>query len=429
MRIKGNKYSGRGEVRLDLLPKAKINLYGYFEGGPVQDESASPEFKDGTFFSIDGHQIEGFPISHDVCMENVIWRPKSEPILGVVGDESTQMSQLTFHLFNFVDFNGTWHTWEQSGTMKQLIHHIDLVSDEWKIELKSLISTQENFKILKEVGGYQLTHIGGIQRSGGAPFSGKEAYACLKALRFFLSFVKGGWCEPVCAVGFDGTGNRVWECWSAPREPWCELISWFDCYSGDQMAALFPCFIKKWANDDWAETLHEVIWWYMIANDSSRGIDAGIILTQAAIERLSYEYVVKEKQLLTKNKFNKLAASEKFCSLFSSVGLPSDIPKATPKLCQYAKKIKDKKIKAEEEIKAEGIKCASAPHVLTKIRNSLVHPENKLRRQFVEVYYEAWNLYLWYLEMSVLAVCGYSGTYLNRLKLQCYRSEDVPWKK
>ena len=416
--IDGNKYSGSGEVRLDLLPKADIHLYGYFEGVSVQDAmGAHMGQKTISSFSIDGRQIEGFRLSSggdiDSKEYNVKWCPKSEPILGV-GDESTQMSRLVFHLFNFVDLIGTRRTMEQSGTAMHAIEHIDLVSDEWKIELKSLISTRENIKILKEAGGYQLTHIGDIQKTDGASFSGKDAYACLKAVRFFLSFAKGGWCEPLCAVGFDGVGNRVWECWSSPRDPWHEPISWFDHHNSSQLAALFPCFIKKWANDDWAEALQEVIWWYSSANFSSRGIDAGIILTQAAIERLSYEYAVKEKRLLTVNGFKDLWASDKFRLLFSSIGLSLDIPNETPKSRQFAGQMN----------------WLDAPHSLTEIRNSLVHPEHKHRRQFGNVYHEAWNLGLWYLEMSVLAVCDYCGTYGSRLKRRFIgQIEDVPWKK
>jgi hypothetical protein len=69
-----------------------------------------------------------------------------------------------------------------------------------------------------------------------------------------------------------------------------------------------------------------------------------------------------------------------------------------------------------------------APHALTEIRNSLIHPEHKNRGRFQSVYYEAWNLGLWYLATGLLAVCGYSGTYWNRLRQRWLgRVEKVPW--
>lgn len=416
--IEGNKYCGNSEVRLDLLPKADIHLYGYFKDVSVPDAmGAHTGQKTISSFSIDGRRIEGFRLSSggDVDSQeyNVKWCPKSEPILGI-GNESTQMSRLVFHLFNFVDLIGTRRSMEQIGTAMHAIEHIDLVSDQWKIELKSLISTRENIEILKEAGGYQLTHIGDIQKVDGTSFSGKDASVCLKSLRFFLSFARGGWCEPICEVGFDEAGNRVWESWASPREPWHTPISWFDPHNGSQLAILFPCFMEKWANDDWGEALQEIIYWYLSANFSSRGIDAGIILTQAAIERLSYEYSVKDKRLLTVKGFKDIWASDKYRLLFSSVGLPLDLPNETPELRRFASQMN----------------WLDAPHALTEFRNSLVHPEHKHRRQFDNAFIEAWNLGLWYLEMCVLAVCGYCGTYGNRLKKRFIgQVEDVPWKK
>lgn len=178
------------------------------------------------------------------------------------------------------------------------------------------------------------------------------------------------------------------------------------------MTTLFPEFIKKWRSSDWSEAFHEVIYWYLNANFSSRGIDAGIILTQAAIERLSFEYAVKSKKLVTVNGFKALWASDKFRLLFSSLDIPILIPQDTPAI----------------EALSKQFNWVDAPHALTEIRNSLVHPEHKRRGQFDDAYYEAWNLGLWYLEMGLLAICGYSGTYGNRLRQRWVgQVEEVPW--
>ena len=420
MRIEGNSYAGDGEVRLDLLPRANIYLYGNFSGVSAQDamETIIGQ-KEISSFSMNGHQVEGFRLScgGDVSAQqyNIKWCPKSKQVI-VVGDESTPMTRAVFHLFNFIDLVGTRRSTEQYGTVMHCIEHVDLACDEWKIELKSLPSTSESIKRLKEEGGYLLTHIGEIQKADQTSFTGKDADRCLKSLRFFLSFAKGVWCEPIYTVGFDGFGNSVWESCSSPRESWNAPLSWFDPHNGSQLAILFPCFMKRWTNDDWREALYEVIYWYLNANHPSRGIDAGIILTQAAIERLSYEYSVKDKRLLTVKGFKDLWASDKFRLLFSSLRIPLDIPAATPTLQGFSP--------------SGQMNWIDAPHALTEIRNSLVHPEHKHRGHFENAYHEAWNLGLWYLEMGILAVCGYSGSYGNRLK-QRYagQTEDIPWKE
>jgi hypothetical protein len=77
---------------------------------------------------------------------------------------------------------------------------------------------------------------------------------------------------------------------------------------------------------------------------------------------------------------------------------------------------------------AKDFNWLDAPHALTEIRNSLVHPEHKRRGQLDSAYYEAWNFGLWYLTMGLLAVCEYSGTYGNRLKKRIVgQVEEVPW--
>lgn len=418
VRIDGNSYTGEGEVCLDLLPRPNIHLYGSFQGlSPVVASKAIPR-EETTSFSFNGREINGLLLmikraatAHEI---NFKWSLKFEPIYGV-GDESTQMTRVVFHLFNFDDIIGTRWYKEQRGTTMGHINHVDLICDEWKVELKSLFSTRDNIEALKAEGGYRLTHIGLLEKADGAPFSGKDADECLRALRFFLSFAKGTWCEPVCAVGFDASGNRVWEFWSSPKEPWQTPRSWFDRHNGSQLVILFPGFMKRWANDDWHEALDEIIYWYLRANNSSQGTDAGVILTQAAIERLSYEYSVKDKQLLSVKGFKDLRASDKFRLLFSSLGIPLDIPAAAPELQRLAP--------------ADQMNWLDAPHALTKIRNSLIHPEHKSHGQLSHAISEAWNLGLWYLEMGILAVCGYSGAYGNRLKQGWVgETERVPWE-
>src|SRR5206468_3886614 len=86
------------------------------------------------------------------------------------------------------------------------------------------------------------------------------------------------------------------------------------------MVALFPAFMAKWENENWRAAISEVLYWYLNSNQATRGTDAGIILTQSAIERFSYEYAVKDRRLVESGGFKSLKASDKFRLLFSSLG-------------------------------------------------------------------------------------------------------------
>lgn len=41
---------------------------------------------------------------------------------------------------------------------------------------------------------------------------------------------------------------------------------------------------------------------------------------------------------------------------------------------------------------------------------------SRLSNASITPYYDTWNLGLWYLELSLLKLCGYSETYYNRIK-------------
>jgi len=345
---------------------------------------------------------------------SLVWLPKNEPVQAL-GGQDTQLARVVFHLVNFKDILGTERTSEKRGTVTRAIRGVNLSAAGWSIRIQSLYESCERFKKLKSDGGFQLTHVGELTRQDGAVFSGRNAGEVLETLRFFLSFAKGGWCNPVCAVGFDESGAMAWESWSSPSDSWNSPGSWFDPRHCEQLVEAFPGFYDRWQNEGWRSALRESIYWYVKANNSLRGIDAGIILTQAALERLAFEYAVKDRRLVAIKGFKALWASDKFRLLFSSLGIRIDLPQECEELIGFGR--------VTGQVQFE-----DSPHALTEIRNSLVHPEHKHRGQYGKAYYEAWSLGLWYLELCLLRLCGYQGTYGNRLRRQTVGEVDaVPW--
>ncbi|MFH1068287.1 MAG: hypothetical protein V1794_01590 [Candidatus Glassbacteria bacterium] len=415
--VNGTSYDGTAEVRLDLLPRAGVYIYAEFMGMlPIVVLDVMSNHKTIDKFILERENIPGFflnlggsipgnttKLKWCLYPEQLIWGSKN----------STTTKYLIFHIFNFMDFVGTSRSVENNGKTKFAVEYVDFKSNDWIVELKSLRTTRDNIEKLKARGGYGLTHIGSIRKTDESNFSAKEASTILTAISYFLSFAKGIWCIPVCAVGFDEAGDRIWESWNSPREPWYEPLSWFDKYHTNQLIELFPGFIEKWKNEDWRKTFENVIYWYLNANNSSSGIDAGIILTQAGIERLSFEYAVKCKKLIEKSGFKELRASDKFRLLFSSLDIPIEISNHLESLKKLGKQLS----------------WIDAPHALTEIRNSLVHPEHKQHGKISDHYFDAWNLGLWYLELSLLRICDYSGSYRNRLTAKYVgQTEEVPWK-
>lgn len=420
--INGTKYTCGGEARLDLVPSPSIRFFASFDSGESPDSLSFAGEPDSLHFN--GTKINGFPLSYggfsmtDGVFKShpIKWSPSEEPVFAA-GDDTTLMNRVVFHLFNFPEFIGTRGSTEIDGSATCSIWHIDLEYDGWEIELKSLTSTSQNTKKIKSEGGYYLTHVGCVRKKDASEFTGKEANEILGAIRYFLSFSIGCWCNPVCNVGFDKNEARVWESWTSPKGGRKTATSWFDHHHGEQLAELFPLFMKKWTDNTWHDTLGEIIYLYLSANDSSRGIDIGIIVAQAALERFSFEYSVNDRQLISSEGFKKLWASDQYRLLFSSLHLPLVIPNETDRLLAQSKQ--------------NNCKWLDSPMALTEIRNSLVHPDpTKRGKAKNDAIYDAWKLSLWYIELGILAICGYNGSYGNRLQQQRWvgQVDQVPWQ-
>jgi len=408
-------YESEGQVHLRLLPTPRVVITTVFEGQfpgfglGFGLDSGRLRFGDRSGFSVEAFATSiSYPAASRI---KTVWAPSIEPLLAS-GNAETTMSELVFHLLNFREFIGMRRSGAKEGSTTHAIEHLDLTAGQWQVEVRSRTATRGAIKELREQGGFGLTHIGCVRRQDGLPFTGQEADDLLSALRLFFSFAKGCWCPPLLPVGFDSKGERCWEMWNSSLASWCVPISWCDDHNANQVAELFPGFSELWEVDTWRRALQEAIHWYLSSNDSSRGIDAGIILTQTAIERLSYEYAVVNKKLIEGQGFRDLRASDKFRLLFSSLDIPIALPAATGNMTKLAGQLN----------------WLDAPHALTEVRNSLVHPEHKRKGQFKEAMFEAWNLGLWYFELTVLRLCGFSGIYSNRLSSRCVgQVEAVPW--
>jgi len=366
--------------------------------------------------NLDGKEIPAFisQVSPSTSGKAIVtFSPNNEPV-PLIGCDETRLSKVIFHLFNFKDEKGTTRKVIRSENSGYSLGVTELISERWKIELHE-IKKSDKAKSQKKHSS-TLSHVCCLTRSDGSEFDGKAAQQMLLNLRLFFTFSQGAFCPPVMPVGYDTNDKKVWAIGSSPHSP-DSSMSWFDQHHSEELARLFPGFMSRLEDERWRETLHTVIYWGARSNNTSgSGIDTGIILAQIAIERLAYEYSIDSHDKDDPKAFSKLTrASDKFRFLFSRLEIPQEIP--------------DNFIKIRELAKQEGF--ADAPYFLTELRNSMVHPANKRRHLFTGLYPDAWRLGMWYLELAILRICDYEGTYANRLSDNHWvgQVEDVPWTK
>jgi hypothetical protein len=413
-----DKFAGTADLLLRFLPSPRVIFHTNVK---VAAESALHlifKAPDISSLSFNGQKVEGFVGRRKPTVDTLEldWHPRSEPLALCDMQAKTSVAAI-LHLFNFPDFHGGQH---QATAAPAGCSLLVLESEEWRIAVQSLPNnaTHQAWARIKDEGGCFLTHVAKMERKDGQTFSGDEAREQLLLLTNFLSFTKGGRCSTVCEMGLDAAGQKTWETFASPRisnPPY----SWFNPFKASLAELLFPLFAKRWQqSEEWRDCMRSSIYWYAQANTGggSPGIDAAIILAQSALERLAYHYLVVDRKMISGKGFDDLRASDRLRMLFTVCGIPNEITDTTPDIRH-----------ANDSFKKDS-KWMDAPHAITDIRNSLVHPVSK--KKVHDCYVDAWKLSLWYLELSVLALCGYDDTYTNRLTAKYTTdSEKVPWGK
>ena len=295
----------------------------------------------------------------------------------------------------------------------QRAHPLQLCADPWRIEIKPVADFSEIKNILKAESGHAVTHEGSIRRSDSESFSVEEAHKLLDGLHLFLSFARGGACGVTLISGSDEKGEPAWEQWGAHSAfPWFGLSSWLDhrLNNNDALSAAFPGFWRKVAQMSGApdDPVRVALYWYLRSNESN-ALEAGIVLTQAALERLA-------RLLLSEEKYDPKANAA--CRIRAALQ-ETRINTVIPQSC------KELRMVCRTESLCEG------PEILAKIRNDLVHSEMR-SKICLEAYLEARDLGQWYVELLLLRLFGYKGKYANRLAYEYegrYEPEVVPWAR
>ena len=399
------RLAGDAEIRLDLVPVPGLYLHAVFDdprSALAVMAGLSPR-ESFSLFDADGQRIDGVSAGTKWSADGILnlkWRLLPEPV-NVVGDDATQMTQLVAHVFNL-----DMHLWRRSAETAGVL---ELEHGSWKGRIRKLEQDADRTRDLRLRGGYRLTHVVEFDQAGGC-FSGQDAEKLLQAMGSFLTFANGGMYPLVCPSGWDSAGRQVWARWSSPSEWRRKSLCWFDGKNAGPLAELFPGYMDRWTTQGWDDALGAAIWWYAQANSGSPAVDQGIVSAQIAMERLSYEYCVRDRTLVSEYGFEQLRPSDRYRLLLRSLNVPIEIPDAAKALTSASKKEK----------------WVDGPHALTDIRNRLVHSGRKKAHLEGQCYVDAWLLATRLLELTILALCSFNGEFSNGMT---GLNERVPWAR
>jgi hypothetical protein len=287
--------------------------------------------------------------------------------------------------------------------------------NDWIVDFSPVTDETLQYYPSVQDGKYFFTHHICMRKSGDRSFSCSEAHTKLHELCTFLSFCHGHWVSTALTYGFDEQGNVAMEEWGTRQvSRWSEGSNWLDRHHGKCILELFSKFMKLMAaSADWKAAIQHVVYWYVRADTNLIGPDGACVLLQAALERLAWHVLVRERQLLSEKRFSNLPAADQLRLLLTTLSIPLALPPGLVELRQSAK----------------GRNWPDGPQAFVEIRNRIVHPPKRTQQAKGLPYYDAYRLAKWYLELAVLSACGYMGVYSNRTREHGWvgEVEPVPW--
>lgn len=174
---------------------------------------------------------------------------------------------------------------------------------------------------------------------------------------------------------------------------------------------LFPLFAQKYSDPAWQAPLRRAIRYYV---DASVGtLQRKIVLAQIALELLAFTHLVTSSQQLRANQFKQRPVRAHIRHLLTDFGISTTIPRTFYGL---------RKVRAETPW--------DGPTAITWLRNDIVHANRgRVNTRRWKLWYQGWQLSMWYLELAVLAIVNYAGPYRNRITGPPYNGavEPVPW--
>ena len=351
--------------------------------------------------------------------------------------KTEDLSHVIFHVSNFHDIIGTEITLlkKPSGELRTNQNRIVLEAQNWKITLDQLETAKDNIQSLKNQRGFAITHVGRLEKLDNQKFSRDQADNFLTIFSDFLSFSRGFRVPVILFIGYDTNSNTVWEYWNlSGGHLWKGVNSWCPTQKAGELAEVLPGFLDWW--QEWDESERIALYWYFEANSSSE-IHQKIILTQVALELISWVILVEKEKIVSPNGFDKLPASDKLRILLSKFKIPLSLPpNVAPQSSSLTSSFMPTRTILQDLVNLaseKDNKWIDGLHAFTEMRNGIVHPKKTKREKIYnssfQAKYEASDLGLWYLELVLLAIFNYGKTYDNRLikPRQNGETELVPW--
>lgn len=309
-----------------------------------------------------------------------------------------ELSSIKFYLINFN------HELEREA----------LEFGDWCLTIEKT-APKEQFRNLKKLGGYLVTHRGKVTHKKKNQFSPQKIGDLTDFLYLLFSFCKGVPTSTFLVQGFDVNHEMTWyQIGNHKINPWKHCQNWFSD-SRLKLNSFASGFYKFFNEQPYGRHLNEIIYWYNSINEATNNYSS-VILSHTALELISWIYLTEDKKVLSSDGYNKLPSGECLSLVLGYNSIDPNVPKQLKRLHKLSK---------ENNL--------NSPQLYSTIRNKIIHPPSKRRDEFTDgkTIYEAKLLGAWYIEMFILSKSNFEGEYTNILNYSRWKGdkESLPWMK
>jgi hypothetical protein len=336
----------------------------------------------------------------------------------VIQDSSISVDSVTFAIPNLKSFIGVTVHKKFENSVSRSNSRLQFENKEYKVIIDKTIDYKNRLESLNSNGGYLLLYSGIISKKNGS-ISLEKARVFFYCFDTFITFLNG---RRISTTFHNGIfeNNKVWSDFSNYSIDIHKTAnSWTLAHSINGLNELFQNFSSLWTDENDRNFLISAVHWYIEANNNSGYTEGSIIMAQTALE-LIYNWLLIEKNgLLVGRDSENINAANKIRLLLSHLKIDNNVPEAFNEL---------------QELVDSSTEYVDAPDVVVQIRNAIIHSQIEKRKKIsalpFQTKYQALQLCIWYIEMSLLFILKYKGKYTNRCSKELYpgdREINVPW--
>lgn len=333
----------------------------------------------------------------------------------ILGDKSIPVNYIDFSIPNLRQILGANTVHIENDRLTAGTTRLEFATDDFKIILDSIPEHREGTDKVTWKGGYLNLYGGRIIRANDQAIKYDRAIEVIHVFSRFISFLNGYRTAPLFLQGIH-ENKAIWKDYSAYIvSDYRSVRSYLPQRFNEGIVSMWNKFYQFSKNKNDSYALDTAVHWYNEANCGSGFGEGSMIMAQAALELLYNWILIENKKILKGKDTENIAASNKIRLLLNQLPISYNVPDSYPEMQKFV---------------SDTDNVEDAPDAIVYIRNAIVHAQLEKRKKLADipdvVIYQALELTLWYIEMTLLNMLGYNSVYRDR-RSEVNREILVPW--